>query len=93
MRGVLPPDGSVSEYYEIYDKNKILDSDTVASHQFRKKKRNKFTSSLEKRERKIKNPSLSKLLLTWSVTRNFLENGASDVMSGIVITKNSDSLS
>ena len=56
-------------------------------------KRNKFTSSLEKRERKIKNPSLSKLLFTWSVTRNFLENGASDVISGIVVTKNSDSLS
>ena len=63
------------------------------SCQFRAEKRNKFTSSLEKRERRIKNPSLSKLLFTWSVTRNFLENGASDVMSGIEVTKSSDSLS
>ena len=36
------------------------------------------TSSFEKRERKMKNPSLSKLSFTSSVTRKFLENGASE---------------
>ena len=83
----------MSKKYKIYDKDKFMISCTVTSHQFRAEKRNKFTSSLEKRERKIKNPSLSKLLFTWSVTRKSLEKGASDVISGIEVTKNSDSLS
>ena len=38
-----------------------------------------WTSSLENRERKMKNPSLSKLFFTSSVTRKFLVNGSSEI--------------